>query len=55
MRVEALDSVKAAFPSVGECQGGEVKAGGWMQSTLIGARARGKGIWNLGRRNQERG
>jgi hypothetical protein len=26
---EALGPVKARFPSVGECQGGEVRVGGW--------------------------
>jgi hypothetical protein len=36
--------VKASFPSVGECQGGEVDVGGWA-STII---EEGEGRWDRG-------
>jgi hypothetical protein len=43
---EALGPVKAWFPSVGECQGGEVGVGGWVggsRSRLIEAGGGGLG------------
>ena len=41
---EPLGPVKASFPSVGECQGGEVDVGGWA-STII---EEGEGRWDRG-------
>jgi hypothetical protein len=44
MRGEALGPVKARCLSIGECQGGEERVGGWG-STLIEA---GGGGWDRG-------
>jgi hypothetical protein len=52
MGEEAPGSVKAGCPTVGECQGGEVRVGGWGKYPH---RIRGKrdGIGGFWRGNQE--
>jgi hypothetical protein len=55
VRGEALDHVKAQFPSVGECQDSEVGGGGWKGDHPHRSRGRRKGIGSIQRGNQERG
>jgi hypothetical protein len=52
---EALGSVKAQCPSVGECQGGEVGVGGWVGEHPHRNRGRGDGTEGLRREIGERG
>jgi hypothetical protein len=49
MREEALGPVKVLCPSVGECQGQEVRVGGLV------SRGKEEGIGSFQRGNQERG
>jgi hypothetical protein len=46
---EALGPVKVLCPSIGECQGQLAGVGDFVN------RARGKGLWDFWRGNQERG
>ena len=46
MEEEALGPVKARCPSLGECQGGEVRVGGWMGEHAH--RSKGRGLWDRG-------
>jgi hypothetical protein len=48
MGEEALGPVKALFPSVGECQRGDVGVGGWVGEHLHRSRGRGDEIWGSG-------
>jgi hypothetical protein len=48
---EALGPVKALWPSVGECQGGEARVDGWVWTTLI--EEGGRGDRGLQKGNQE--
>ena len=49
MEGEAFGPVKARFPSVGECQGAEVKKGVWEREHLHGGNGRGKGDGIVGK------
>jgi hypothetical protein len=52
---EALGSLKAQRPSVGECEGGEVGMCGCMGEFPLRSRGRGDGIGGLWKGNWERG
>jgi hypothetical protein len=48
---EALGPVKAGCPSVGECQGGELGVGGWVEEHTHKSREREDGIGGFQRGN----
>jgi hypothetical protein len=55
MGEETLGPVKARCPIVGECNGGEVGVGRWVEAHPHRSRRRGNVIEGFWERNQERG
>lgn len=54
MEKQTLDSVKALYPSVGECQSGEASKGGCMGGSLSKKHVEGDNIGVFWMGNQEK-
>ena len=44
MREEAFGPVRACFPNVEECQGADMREGGWEREQLHGSKGKGREI-----------